>query len=248
MFDTLPIDDMNETEFEEFCFKLLGEVGFVNLDWRKGTGKSSSPSDSGRDIVGQRQVTDELDGSVRLETWFIDCKHYKRGVPPDKIAGLLAWATAERPDVALVIASNYLSNPCKDWVKRTVEQNRPPFRIKYWERPTLERMIEARPGFLHQLFREDMRLQPEVVEAEQEYFDRLWYFRSTRGKAGGPNDPVDSYEPKLGEQVLAARARIEARYGKDALEPLDDFELGVINGKLSALRWVLGDEWDFLDT
>jgi hypothetical protein len=47
----LPTDDMDETEFEEFCFGLLGELGFVNLDWRKGTGLASSPSDSGRDIV-----------------------------------------------------------------------------------------------------------------------------------------------------------------------------------------------------
>jgi hypothetical protein len=28
----------------------------------------------------------------------------------------------------------------------------------------------------------------------------------------------------------------------------DDFHWGMINGKLSALRWVTGSEWDFLDT
>lgn len=31
------------------------------------------------------------------------------------------------------------------------------------------------------------------------------------------------------------------------LGPWDDFECGMINCKLSALRWGLGDEWDMLD-
>jgi len=32
------------------------------------------------------------------------------------------------------------------------------------------------------------------------------------------------------------------------LGPWTDFEWGMINGKLSAIRWVFGDEWDMLDT
>jgi hypothetical protein len=41
---------------------------------------------------------------------------------------------------------------------------------------------------------------------------------------------------------------VEAKLGRDNLGPYDDFEWGRINCKLSALRWVLGDEWDMLDT
>ena len=36
--------------------------------------------------------------------------------------------------------------------------------------------------------------------------------------------------------------------GPDDIGPWDDFEWGMLNGKLSAIRWMLGDEWDMLDT
>jgi hypothetical protein len=67
--------------FEEFCFDLLRRVGFSNLDWRKGTPKSSSPADSGRDIVAY-QRREDVDGSHFFDVWFVDCKHYRKAVPP----------------------------------------------------------------------------------------------------------------------------------------------------------------------
>ena len=43
-------------------------------------------------------------------------------------------------------------------------------------------------------------------------------------------------------------SRTRKRLGKAKCGPNDDFEWGMINGKLSAIRWVLGDDWDMLDT
>ncbi|MFS8976856.1 hypothetical protein PO002_20495 [Cupriavidus necator] len=45
-----------------------------------------------------------------------------------------------------------------------------------------------------------------------------------------------------------AATKAEQKLGEDNCGPWDDFEWGMINGKLSALRWVLGDHWDQLDT
>jgi hypothetical protein len=176
----------------------------------------------------------------------VDCKHYKRGVPPDKVTGLLAWATAERADVVLIIASNFLSNPCKDFLKTYEISNRPPFRIRYLERPALARMLEGRDEFISRYLQTDRRTEAEIIAAEQEFFDRVWYGRSMRHTSeemraeGTPEDIIAG--------MLAARKQVEEKYGKENLGPYDDFEWGMINGKLSAMRWVLGDEWDFLDT
>ena len=49
----------------------------------------------------------------------------------------------------------------------------------------------------------------------------------------------------LGEK---GRQRVEAEYEPEELPPYSDFEWGMLNGKLATLRWVLGEEWDFLDT
>jgi hypothetical protein len=50
------------------------------------------------------------------------------------------------------------------------------------------------------------------------------------------------------QSVLAAAKRTEEELGQDAIGPWDDFEWGMLNGKLSVIRWVLGEERDMLDT
>jgi len=51
-------------------------------------------------------------------------------------------------------------------------------------------------------------------------------------------------QEKVIQQLVAARARLEAKYTKSRLDPRDEYEVGVLVGKLAALRWVLGYGWD----
>lgn len=98
-------------------------------------------------------------------------------------------------------------------------------------------------------FEEEPRRLDEILEAEHEFFDRVWYHRSLMQEI--------KVEQQVGPEGVAdllriagqGRRRVEAQYsGPGELGPYTDFELGMLNGKLSALRWVLGSEWDFLDT
>jgi len=160
----LDFADFDETEFEQFCVELLrGLPGFHNVDWRKGTPKATSPADRGRDIAAEVDHVD-VDGARHVETWFVDCKHYNRGVPPEALQGLLAWAQAERPHVALVIASGFLSNAAKDYIEDFARNNRPPFRIKYWERPTLEKLARDQQRLLQQFFTSATPFEPTDAE------------------------------------------------------------------------------------
>ncbi|MFF2216507.1 hypothetical protein [Streptomyces antibioticus] len=87
----------------------------------------------------------------------------------------------------------------------------------------------------------------DVVAAEHEHFDKIWYGRSLIGDTkDGEINP--EFSDALKAQIGSARRRIEEKYGEDNLPPVDDWEWGFTHGKLSAQRWILGEEWDFLDT
>jgi hypothetical protein len=92
------------------------------------------------------------------------------------------------------------------------------------------------------------RTYGEIFEAAEEYFDKVWYIRHLihlEKEMRGEIEPIGS---KLRETAEAAAERIRERYGPENVGPWDDWEWGYVNGKLATLRWVLGSEWDFLDT
>jgi len=110
-----------------------------------------------------------------------------------------------------------------------------------------------------QEWHEQPRTLSEILEAMDLLFDQVWYNRHWNSRVKLEQgeleltDQNNDYNPKkilrsVWKGALQAAARVEEKRGLENLGPWDDFEWGMINGKLSALRWVLGDEWDMLDT
>ena len=104
----------------------------------------------------------------------------------------------------------------------------------------------------------------DILDAEQLLFRQVWYNRhrnvrlevesgEVRIVTNREFDRLDGYHPEVvvdtvWNSALKAAKKTEEEVGRDLLGPWNDFEWGMINGKLSAIRWVLGDEWDMLDT
>ncbi len=98
-------------------------------------------------------------------------------------------------------------------------------------------------------FKDEPRRLDEIQGAEQEFFDRMWYQRSMSHEWKCEDSGDQEGLVNLRRIAGPARQRVEEKFGGvEKLGPYDDFEWGMLNGKLSALRWVLGSEWDFLDT
>jgi len=91
-----------------------------------------------------------------------------------------------------------------------------------------------------------VRSSKVIQKSHDEFWDKVWWNRHqviAMEVEDGKQDS-DSYFIKGCE----AAKRIEEKYGIDDLV-LDDFEFGLLSGKMSALAWVLGSEWEeSLDT
>ena len=80
-----------------------------------------------------------------------------------------------------------------------------------------------------------------------EFCEKIWFDRHLSLQYRVENG-LTTVKPEIWAGALESAQRVIAKYGEENLGPYSDFEWGILNGKLSALRWVMGDEWDMLDT
>jgi hypothetical protein len=107
----------------------------------------------------------------------------------------------------------------------------------------------------------EFRTFSEILEAEDELEQKIWYNRHKNREYHIEKGKIKLIEREefdiktsqktiikdIWEGALESAKKVENIYGKENLI-FTDFEWGMLNGKLSALRWVIGNDWDNLDT
>ena len=91
-----------------------------------------------------------------------------------------------------------------------------------------------------------VRPRETIKAAEEEICDRIWFSRNTKFIRNDKGECV--LVPLFPASAPAVEELLKKYGGYEALLPANEFESDMLHGKLSALRWVLGWEWDFLDT
>lgn len=94
------------------------------------------------------------------------------------------------------------------------------------------------------------RSDKAIHAAYEEFWDKVWWSRhqvwAERIKTG--EEPLTKEQKPIFAKATKAARRIERKYGKKSLY-FDAYDWGFMSGKLSALAWVTGAQWnESLDT
>ncbi len=220
-------------KFEKLIYFLLNSIGMKNIIWRKG-GLGVSATDGGRDLECEDHSI-ELDGSVRIEKWWIEVKYRTNTLEKIKVQETLMNAVVNPDvDVICIVTNNVITNPTQDWINMFKEQNKAK-RFVIWQGHNLENIIKNNPSLIYCFFPSSLTLKGRFNLIEKRFYSYLQFPSGT--------DLIDIWEdkeklkfkPKIILPIIFAEATFgdlfERQWGfwfeKDLL--LETFLIGLTN-------------------
>jgi hypothetical protein len=114
---------------------------------------------------------------------------------------------------------------------------------KWFKKQYLKTKLEA-IGIAETVTEFPSRTMAEAEDALSEIYDRIWYERKLIMMRQPNYDPKRFFRDRPVDclRTLTHMRRIEQEHKAEEFTAKNDFGRGVANGKLSALRWILGQE------
>lgn len=143
--EKLDFSEISPVDFENLAFHLLDEMGFSNLNWRKG-GEGNSATDGGRDLEATFWTV--LPAVSKEERYWFEVKYRSNQLEKSQVQSTVLNAAGNNSkDNVVIITNKTISNPTLDWIKEFQDAHKNP-NISVWQGHDLDLLLRKNPRTL----------------------------------------------------------------------------------------------------
>lgn len=134
----LDFSGITPVELENLVFHLLDEMGFSNIQWRKG-GEGNSATDGGRDL--EATFWSVRPGVSREEKYWFEVKYRTGQLEKHQVQSTVLNASGnDSKDNVVIITNKTVSNPTLDWLGEFQASHKTPV-VTIWQGHDLEILL-----------------------------------------------------------------------------------------------------------